>query len=150
MPIEVIGVSCPSTLGGHVNTIPDQQSGPRRRRRLHSDEFKADAVANCMQPGVSMAAVAMAHGINANLLRRWVREAELKPPGSCLDQPAVRDLQAPEAKPLFVPVSLPPPAAAVPVADIRIELQRGATAITVTWPASAASECAAWMRELLR
>jgi hypothetical protein len=34
--------------------------------------------------------------------------------------------------------------------DIRIELQRGATTVTVTWPASAASECAAWMRELLR
>jgi len=30
-------------------------------------------------------------------------------------------------------------------ADIRIELQRGATAVTVTWPASAASECAAWL-----
>ena len=30
-----------------------------------------------MQSGVSMAAVAMANGVNANLLRRWVREAEL-------------------------------------------------------------------------
>lgn len=103
-----------------------------------------------MQPGMSMAAVAMAHGVNANLLRRWVREAELRPPGIALGKPTARGMQAPEAKPLFVPVSLPPPVAAEPVADIRIELQRGATAITVTWPASAASECAAWMRELLR
>ena len=133
-----------------MNTISDQQVSPRRRRRLHSDEFKADAVASCMQPGMSMAAVAMAHGVNANLLRRWVREAELRPPGIALDKPTARGMQAPEAKPLFVPVSLPPPVAAEPVADIRIELQRGATAITVTWPASAASECAAWMRELLR
>ena len=68
-----------STLGGLVNTIPDQQAGPRRRRRAHSDDFKADAVAACAQPGMSMAAVAMAHGINANLLRRWVHEAEMKP-----------------------------------------------------------------------
>jgi transposase-like protein len=133
-----------------VNTISDQQVSPRQRRRLHSDEFKADAVASCMQPGMSMAAVAMAHGVNANLLRRWVREAELRPPGIALDKPQAHGMQAPEAKPLFVPVSLPPPAAAAPVADIRIELQRGATAITVTWPASAAGECAAWMRELLR
>lgn len=59
-----------STLGGHVDTI-DSRSGPgRRRRRLHSDEFKADAVAAAAQPGMSMAAVAMARGINANLLRR--------------------------------------------------------------------------------
>jgi len=103
-----------------------------------------------MQPGMSMAAVAMAHGVNANLLRRWVRQAELRPPGPALDRPTSNGVQAPEAKPLFVPVSLPPLAAATQVADIRIELQRGATAITVTWPASAASECAAWMRELLR
>ncbi|MDV6321551.1 hypothetical protein, partial [Chromohalobacter sp. HP20-39] len=33
---------------------------------------------------------------------------------------------------------------------IRIELQRGAMAITVTWPAGAASDCATWLRELLR
>ncbi|WP_284413706.1 transposase [Acidovorax sp. SUPP2539] len=133
-----------------MNTISDQQVSPCRRRRLHSDEFKADAVASCMQPGMSMAAVAMAHGVNANLLRRWVREAELMPPGMALGKPTACGIEAPEAKPLFVPVSLPPLAAAAPVADIRIELQRGATAITVTWPVSAASECAAWMRELLR
>ena len=51
---------------------------------------------------------------------------------------------------MFVPVNLPQPDVAVQSPDIRIELQRGCTAVTVTWPASAASECAAWMRELLR
>ncbi|PND37943.1 hypothetical protein C1O66_10665 [Paucibacter aquatile] len=58
--------------------------------------------------------------------------------------------KAPTSKSLFVPLSLPAPAATVPMEDIRIELQHGATAVTVTWPASAAGECAAWMRELLR
>lgn len=138
------------TLGGHVTTIPEDQAGPRRRRRLHSDEFKARAVAICMQPGMSMAAVAMAHGINANLLRRWVREAEMKAPAHALGKSAAQQLQAPQREALFVPVSLPAPAAPAPQPDIRIELQRGATAITVTWPASAASECATWLRELLR
>lgn len=104
-----IGGLCPLTLGGHVNTISDQRGIPSRRRRLHSDEFKADAVASCMQPGMSMAAVAIAHGVNANLLRRWVREAELRPPGIVLDKPTARGMQTPEAKPLFVPVSLPSP-----------------------------------------
>lgn len=66
-----------STFGGHVNTIPEQAAGGRRRRRNYSDDFKADLVASCMQPGMSMAAVAMGHGINAKLLRRWVREAEM-------------------------------------------------------------------------
>ncbi len=138
------------TLGGHVTTIPEDQTGPRRRRRLHSDEFKARAVASCMQPGMSMAAVAMAHGVNANLLRRWVREAEMKAPARALGKSAAQQLQAPQREPLFVPVSLPTTAAPAAPADIRIELQRGVTAIKVTWPASAASECAAWLRELLR
>jgi transposase len=133
-----------------VSTILDNQAGTRRRRRRHSDEFKASAVARCMQPGMSMAAVAMTCGVNANLLRRWVREAQMKPPAGTVSNIAAREVQATERKTLFVPVGLPAPTAATPCADIRIELQRGATAVTVTWPASAASECAAWMRELLR
>ena len=129
-----------------MNTISEQVAVGRRRRRVHSDDFKANVVASCMQPGMSMAAVAMAHGINANLLRRWVREAEARhgaDPACAL--PAPRPVTKAAA---FVPMQM---AAAPSVApDIRIELRRGATAITVSWPTEAASACAAWMRELLR
>lgn len=103
-----------------------------------------------MQPGMSMAAVAMAHGVNANLLRRWVREAEMKPVPGAVSKTAAEPVQAPPRETLFVPVSLPAPTPQLQRADIHIELQRGATAITVTWPASAASDCATWLRELLR
>jgi transposase len=127
-----------------VNAIPEQLADGRRRRRLHSDEFKANAVAACMQPGVSMAAVAMAHGINANLLRRWVRAAETSPTGD--DVAKTPALPAPPA-PSFLPMQLPSASAAP---GIRIELRRGATSIAMTWPAESAAECAAWMRELLR
>jgi len=44
----------------------------RWRRRLQSEEFKDDAVVNASQPRLSMASEALARGINANLLRRWV------------------------------------------------------------------------------
>lgn len=129
-----------STLGGHVDTIDSKSTAGRRRRRLHSDEFKADAVAAASQPSVSLAAVALAHGVNANLLRRWVREAEVAP---------VKTLShAASAPSTFVPVQLPE--AAAPAGDIRLELRRGTTTITVAWPMSAAAECASWMRELLR
>ena len=128
-----------------MNTILEQAIGGRRRRRTHSDEFKADAVAACMQPGISMAAVAMSREINANLLRRWVREAEVQAPA---DAPNLSPASRPALpKPAFVP--LPMPAAAAP-RDICIELRRGALSITVTWPSSSAAECATWMRELLR
>ncbi len=105
-----------STLGGHVNaTIPEQADNGRRRRRLHSDEFKANAVASCV-PGMSMAAVAMVNGINANLLRRWVHEAEARQEGKrplalATPKPAARGATA-----SFVPVELPVQSAA---ADIR-------------------------------
>lgn len=129
-----------TTLGGHVDTTDSKDAPGRRRRRVHSDEFKADAVAAASQPGVSMAAIALTRGINANLLRRWVREAEV---------PAIKALpNAAPAPPAFVPVRLPEPVASA--GEIRLELRRGATTITVAWPVAAAAECAVWMRELLR
>ena len=136
-----------------MDTISGSQGDGRRRRRRHGDEFKAAAVTACMQPGVSIAAVAMAHGINANLLRRWVNDAEMKPVArAAVATPAVTP---PRPTPSVVPMTVPSPAPAptpqgVPTQDIRIELHRNAMKVTVTWPASAAAECATWMRELLR
>ena len=141
-----------STLGGHVNTIPQQHADGRRRRRLHSDEFKADAVAACSHPGVSMAAVAMSRGINANLLRRWVRLADSHCDQVAGEHGAVTPAPTQTSTPAFIPLQLPAPTApsSSPPSDIRIELHRGATTIAVTWPTDAAAQCAAWMRELLR
>lgn len=93
----------------------------------------------------------MANGVNANLVRRWVKEAEVGAeiePGTAASE-AKKVAPATTPTPAFLPLPIPTPASPV-AADIRIELQRGATSVTVTWPASAASECAIWMRELLR
>ena len=127
-----------------MNTIPKQISDGRRRRRTHSAEFKAQVVASCRQPGVSIAAVAMANGVNANLARRWVVAAEQGATGGAR---LVADARGVAHTPAFVPVQLP---CTQPTPDIRIELRRGATAITVHWPSAEAAQCAAWMRELLR
>ena len=90
-----------------------------------------------------MAAVAMAHGINANLLRRWVHELA-QPPAAAVavsDQPVG-----------FIALPMPAPSAPpVPTGEpILIEVRRGSAIVAVTWPAGAADACAAWMRELLR
>lgn len=84
----------------------------------------------------------MAHGVNANLARRWVLEAERRG-GGALARTANSALPT-----AFVPVQMPPVEAAP--ADIRIEVRRGTTVINMSWPCAAASECAGWMRELLR
>ena len=103
-----------------------------------------------MQPGVSIAAVAMANGINANLARRWINQGELVGDREGLGKPTSSTMATPVETAAFVPLQLTQTAAPVAAADIRIELRRGATSISVYWPAHAACECAAWMRELLR
>jgi transposase len=124
--------------------MPDHISEGRRLRRTHSSEFKAQVVAACIHPGISIAAGAMANGINANLARRWVIEAERCASGSTrLPARASGVTQTPSFVAVQLPSSQPPP-------DIRIELRRGATAITVHWSSAEAAQCAAWMRELLR
>ena len=45
-----------------------------RRRREHSAEFKRELVARSLEPDVSVAAIAMESGINANLLFGWRRQ----------------------------------------------------------------------------
>jgi transposase-like protein len=84
----------------------------RRRRRRHSAEFKSQLVKACQQPGVSSAAVALANGLDANPLRRWVNDAEQN--GSASARPAL-----PQPPPEFVALQLPTPTTQ---ADIRIEV----------------------------
>lgn len=104
-------------------------------------------VAQCCRPGVSIAAVALANGLNANLLRRWVAERE------CAGDQERTAVSAPAARAAlrsdgFVPVEIAPGGGAPE--PIQVELRRGATLVTVSWPMACAAECAAWLRELLR
>ena len=45
----------------------------RNGRRYFSKAHRAAVVAKCLAPGASLAAVALANGLNANLVRKWVR-----------------------------------------------------------------------------
>jgi transposase len=49
-------------------------------KRVFSTAFKAWLVAQASRPGVSVAALAMRHEINANQLRRWMRLEHLAQP----------------------------------------------------------------------
>jgi transposase-like protein len=123
-----------------------QQPGAGRRHARYSDEFRRQVVAACQAPGVSKAAIALANGLNANMLRRWVVESTMGRGGQlgAIKKP----LLPAQLKPDFIPVQLTS-APAVRAPDIRIELQHAGTAIQIHWPMAASSQCAQWLREVL-
>jgi transposase len=121
-------------------------------RRRHSSQFKALVLQQCAAPGASVAKVAMAHGVNANIVHGW-RKLAREREGVAVSPPSPPSLLVKTAAsgPQFVPVSMAQTTTSpVALADIQIELRRGATAMKITWPIAAAAECAAWMREWLR
>jgi transposase-like protein len=115
----------------------------RRRRRRHDAQFKAEAVAACRKAGVSIAAVAMSRSLNANLLRRWVVEAERAEGGR---SSAPKALPAPSEAFMALAVEATP----ADNAPIRVEVRRGALTVSVQWPRSAMHECGIWLREVLK
>jgi len=128
----------------------DMMTTESKRRRLErSPELKTMVLAECERPGASVAKVAMAHGVNANLVHGWRRlERERREAASAaLDQ--VRDEAAgPVGEAVgFVPVAVEQPAHGV---TIEIEFRRGPLTMKSTWPITAAAQCAAWAREILR
>ncbi len=128
----------------HTSVI--QMPGAGRRRGRYSDEFKRNVIAACKQPGVSTAAVALANGLNANLLRRWISEsAQSRKPAEARQSSKALDLPKPTQ---FIPLELQTRGATP--ANIQIELQRGATLVRVQWPLGYAGDCATWMREVLK
>ena len=140
-----------------------------RARRVHDAQLKSKVLAECSQPGASVSAVALTHGLNANLVHKWRRGIGLQRTGLKADQPTRTALaSAPrvtQATPVqFVPIGLPvaskPTMEAVPCAQaavsaqppdgavLQVELRRGATQVTVRWPATQAAQCTQWLHEL--
>lgn len=128
------------------------ESPGRRTHRRHGAEFKTQVIRACRQPGVSIASVALANGLNANMLRRWVAETERAGAIAVSGQGslAVSATSVANGLPAFVAVQMPSPPAASAQPDIHIEFKRGPTTIVMSWPASLAGACATWLREMLR
>jgi len=125
-------------------SVPQTQAQPRRRRHF-SREFKAHIVAACLEPGVSVSRIALDNQLNANLLRRWIREAEQS--GQATTSPAFMPLAAPAASTSTAPGKDRP---VNRHGHIRIEVPRAGGAVVVEWPAELAHQCLALLRELLR
>jgi len=136
------------------------RSAPRRQ---HSAELKAKVLAACQEHGASISAVALAHGLNANLVRKWREGRGLKRVGLVAPMVAsgvtLTPLIADDAR--FVPIGVAAPAEpartkgpgradlpAVTPSVIEIELRRGSLHLNVRWPSAAAGDCLPWLREL--
>ena len=62
-----------------MKTVTGIAGAPRRQ---HERSFKAELVKQCLVPGASVAAIALAGGINANLLFKWRRKSPACEPAS--------------------------------------------------------------------
>lgn len=119
-----------------------EKAGTRRR---YSTMTKAQVVAQCAEPGASVAKIAMAHGINANVVHRWRKLAR----GG--DAQAATKTGEFIALPLtMAPPPVPPTTSAPEASDLQVELRRGAITMSISWPTGAAAEFALWTREVLR
>lgn len=116
-----------------------------RKKRVHSDEFKDDLVRACSAPGISVAGITLANGVNANLLRKWMGARGVMAPSlrRCAEsaEPVAR---APE----LLPVAITTTESGLP--EIRIQARRGSAVVKIEWPVAAAADCAAWLRGWLK
>lgn len=112
-------------------------TGNSHRRRRYGAELKAQILAECAAPGASVARVAMLHGINANIVHGWRKQA--------------REAGAVAVAEQFVPVAVAPVVPReVDECAIEVELRGGGITVKLSWPLSASMDLSIWMRELLR
>ena len=122
------------------------ESGKTRRR--YGAQFKAMVLAQCEEPGMSVAQVAMSHGINDNVVHRWRQLARRHESATPRDIPGA---QPPVSQPAsFVPLALPAPDAPEVKAEVRLEIKRGAVTVGLAWPQHELGELAGFVRELLK
>ncbi|UHL63923.1 transposase [Paralcaligenes sp. KSB-10] len=122
----------------------------RRQRRQFSIEFKTEVVASCQQRGVSVAAVARAHDLHPNLLRKWIQEHERFGDPESAPMPAVRRDVAAQFIPLQRAQSEAVQITAVVREDIAIEFEHNGLKATIRWPMAQSEQCATWLRAVMR
>ncbi len=118
--------------------------GLGERRRTRSVDERKRIIEEALAPGASVAAVARRHGLNANLIFKWIRRSREGWLDRRGEPPNTKSLAsaAPEANaPAFVPVKLlelsaasaPPPAeiGAKPTRETLRTLRRGAMEISL-------------------
>ena len=100
----------------------------RDGRCRYDPQVKQELVKRCLQPGVSVAALAMQHGVNANLLRKWITKWQSR---NAMQQAASEIAPQNASAFLALPVNMATPHAAVTTMARKVS---PASANSVTQP----------------
>jgi hypothetical protein len=103
------------------------------QRHSYTKTFKAQVVQECLQPGASIASVALGHGINANLVRKWI--------------PLYRDVDG-KNLPAFIPLNMESSIPTRTEPMIKIDVPCGQGRLIVNWPVNDPEGCARFVRGL--
>ena len=115
-----------------------------KNRRRYSREFKERILAECLQPGESLAAVAVRHGLNPNMVHKWRKSLQRPAQGEFIRLPAP-GAEAPG------PASEPAARRVTNQRDtIRMEVPTPQGHLVVHWPVSQLPQSIAWLRALTR
>ena len=88
---------------------------------------------------MSISGVALAHGINANQLRRWMKQFSVASKHPVVPTPAK-----------LVPVQVETDNTSPTNEDIQFDIRRGSTRINIRWPMDKAEACAQWLGAWLK
>ena len=104
---------------GHAGVAKIDAAG----RRWYTSQFKGEIVARCLQPGASVSGVAVEHGLNPNMVRKWIERAHKE------------NRKIAPLLPVVLADARPAPAAAPP--SMCIEIRIGEAVIVIGARASA-------------
>ena len=112
-----------------------------KKRRTYSAEFKQQIVQACKAPDVSIASVALQHGLNTNLVSKWIRFIDGKPGN---------DHSPLSNKPAFIALSCPAPLDPTPsdMLKVQITLPHSKAEICLKWQVSEISALAELLKAL--
>ncbi|AZB99686.1 transposase (plasmid) [Acinetobacter pittii] len=116
-----------------------------KKRRTYSAEFKQQIVQACKAPDVSIASVALQHGLNTNLVSKWIRLIDGKPGN---------DRSLLPNKPAFIALSCSAPLDPTPtptptdMLTVQITLPHSKAEIGLKWQVSEISALAELLKAL--
>tara|TARA_R100001224_G_C3990539_1_gene139101 strand:+ start:101 stop:541 length:441 start_codon:yes stop_codon:yes gene_type:complete len=136
------------------------------QRRTYSPQFKAELVAQCLEGHTSLTALAVDHGMNPNVLHRWVTEharygkhslqsVQPTPDDQTIDITPANWVALKPAQAVQAPKANNTKAAATPSrstgSETIVELELSARDLTmkVRWPTRDYQAFARWTREVL-